>query len=346
VSETMSEASPAERRPKKRARRTNHLRVLRFGNIGAVYVWIAIIVVFSLLKPHEFPRWATVQIVLNVSAISGLVALSLIVPLCMQVFDLSVGYVVALATALCAELIVVHHYSYTAAILACLAAALAAGMLNGLLVVVAGISSFIATLATGSVVLAVVELISNNVIVTSTQLSTDFSKLANTSIVGGIDIPVFIMFGVAIVLWWLLEQTVTGRRMYAVGFNEDSARLTGIKGSRLRFVALLTSALVAGLAGVLLTSFYGSSAPTVGPNYLLSSFTAAFLGATQFRNGRFNAQGTLIAVLMLATGTAGLGLVGAQPWASDMFTGVVLVASLALYRFEQRRTGTGPEPAE
>jgi ribose transport system permease protein len=315
------------------------LHVLRFGNVGAIYVWIAMIVFFSIKSPDVFPTWNTVKTVLNLNAITGLVALSLVVPLCARAFDLSIGYVVAVTSVLSASLIVEHHYSFAAAIAICVVVAVGVGAINGVLVVGFGIDSFIATLATGSVLSAAVVLISNNVQVTDNRLAIEFAQIATTEI-AGITIPVFIMLAVGVALWWLLEQTVTGRRLYATGFNEEAARLTGVRTRRLRFAGLLVSAFVAGLAGILITARAGGGAPEIGPSYLLNSFAAVFLGATQFRNGRFNAQGTIVAVLVLGTGTAGLSIIGAEPWVSDMFTGAVLIASLALYRFEQVRVAS------
>jgi ribose transport system permease protein len=330
------EPPPESPQARRHGARHGVLHALRFGNIGAIYVWIAMIVFFSIKSPDVFPTWNTVKVVLNLNAIAGLVALSLVVPLCARAFDLSIGYVVAVTSVLSASLIVQHHYSFVAAIAVCLVLAVGVGAINGLLVVGFGIDSFIATLATGSVLSAAVVLISNNVQVTNDRLAINFAQIATTNI-AGITLPVFIMIGVGVALWWLLEQTVTGRRLYATGFNEEAARLTGVRTRRLRFASLLVSAVVAGLAGILVTANAGSGAPDIGPSYLLTSFAAAFLGATQFRDGRFNAQGTIVAVLVLGTGTAGLSLIGAQPWVSDMFTGVVLIASLALYRFEQIR---------
>jgi ribose transport system permease protein len=312
---------------------------LRFGNIGAIYVWIAIVIFFTIKAPGTFFTWDTVKTVLNLNAISGLVALSLVVPLCGRAFDLSVGYIVAVTSVLSAALIAQHGYSFVTAIVLCVLVAAAVGAANGVLVVGIGIDSFIATLATGSALSAVVVLISNNVDVTSNRLSLSFAKLS-TSNVGGITVPVFIMVIVAVALWWLLEQTVTGRRLYATGFNEEGARLAGVRTRRLRFLGLVTSGVVAGVAGILVTAQDGSGAPSIGPEYLLSSFAAVFLGATQFRNGRFNAQGTIVAILLLGTGTAGLAVIGAQPWVSDMFTAVVLIASLALYQYERRRVAS------
>ena len=83
----------------------------------------------------------------------------------------------------------------------------------------------------------------------------------------------------------------------------------------------------------------GSGSPTAGISYLLPAFAAVFLGATQLKNGRFNAWGTIIAVLLLGTLTTGLGLAGVDQWVQQFATGVVLIAALALTGFQVRRAG-------
>jgi ribose transport system permease protein len=90
-----------------------------------------------------------------------------------------------------------------------------------------------------------------------------------------------------------------------------------------------------------LTSTIGSGDPTSGTSYLLPAFAAAFLGATQLKHGRFNAFGTLIAVLLLGTGTTGLGLANAPQWSADMFVGAVLIASLAVTGIQRRSVVQG-----
>ena len=88
----------------------------------------------------------------------------------------------------------------------------------------------------------------------------------------------------------------------------------------------------------MLASTIGSGDPDRRHAYLLPAFAAAFLGATQLKHGRFNAGGTLIAVLLLGTGTTGLGLANAPQWAADMFVGIVLIASLAVTGIQRRAT--------
>jgi ribose transport system permease protein len=143
---------------------------------------------------------------------------------------------------------------------------------------------------------------------------------------------------VAVAMWFLLEHTATGRRLYATGFNPDAAKLAGVKVDRLRFISLVVSGSLAGAAGLVLASTIASGEPTAGTPYLLPAFAAAFLGATQLKHGRFNAGGTLIAVLLLGTGTTGLGLANAPQWSADMFVGVVLIASLAVTGLQRRAT--------
>ena len=92
----------------------------------------------------------------------------------------------------------------------------------------------------------------------------------------------------------------------------------------------------------MLAATVGSGDPSAGTSYLLPAFAAAFLGATQLKHGRFNAFGTLIAVLLLGTGTTGLALANAPQWSADMFVGVVLIASLAVTGIQRRATVGAP----
>jgi len=233
--------------------------------------------------------------------------------------------------------------------------ALLVGLINAGVVVVMGVDSFIATLATGSLIQAFITMMTNDIAITSPALTGPFAKIGQARI-GGITLPVIYTLVVALVIWFVLEHTATGRRLYATGFNPESARLAGVKTARLRFASLIVSALLAGAAGVVLASTLGSGDPQAGVPYLLLAYAAAFLGASQLRPGRFNAWGTLIAVLLLGTGVVGLGLVSAPNWAPSMFTGVVLIAALGItgakrralrkgqrrdLRFGRRRAATG-----
>lgn len=323
----------SEGEPATRPARLSWRRHLAFSNIGIVYVLIALIVIFSFWAPATFLSWTTVKSVLNQNAISGLIALSLVVPLSARVFDLSVGSAMGLSNVVIAWLLVNKGVPIAPAVALTLLVGLAIGLLNATIVVGARIDSFIATLATGSLLDAASSLVTNNQQIIGNQLNGSFGQIATTA-VGGFQLPVLLMLVVAAVVWFSQKYTVAGRRMYAIGFNERGATLAGIRTARLKFFSLVISGLVAALAGVLLASQVSSGSPGIGPPYLLDAFAAAFLGATQF-GGRFNAWGTVLAVILLGTGQTGLVLVGAGPWAQSMFSGLVLLVALAATNVER-----------
>jgi ribose transport system permease protein len=306
---------------------------LSFRNIGAVYVWIAIIILFSIWASDTFPTTQTAKTILNQNAISGLVALALVVPLSARVFDLSVGNIMGLSNVIVAWLLVDQGVSIGLAIILTIVAGMLLGLINAVVVVQWGIDSFIATLATGSLMAAGISMVTDDQSIIGNELGGSFGDIATREIFG-VQMPVYVMLVVAAIIWYTLNYTVSGRRIYATGFNEDGARLTGIRTHRLRFVALIGSGVVAAIGGVLLASQVSSGSPNIGPPYLLDAFAAAFLGATMF-GGRFNAWGTVIAVLLLGTGKTGLVLVGAPSWAPNMFSGAVLLFALGLGNLER-----------
>jgi ribose transport system permease protein len=304
-------------------------------NIGAIYVLVIICIIFSIESSASFDQSSTIPLILNDSAITAMAALAILVPLSARVFDLSFAYTMSLAGVTTAQILVDTHLGLVVAILLGIGASLVVGAINCIVVVAMKIDSFIGTLATGSLVLAFITFVTNGATVNGSQLSGTFANLYSVE-VGGIILPVYYALVIAVILWLVLEHTATGRRLYAVGFNPDAARLANIPVTRLRVGALLTSSLVAGIAGIVLASSTSSAATDAGTPYLLSAYATAFLGATQLKAGRFNAIGTLIAVLMLETGITGLGLVGAPPWAADMFTGVMLIAALSATGLQRR----------
>ncbi|MGC0344181.1 ABC transporter permease [Streptomyces sp. SLBN-8D4] len=326
---------------------------LSFRTIGAVYVWLVIVVLFSVWAPDTFPTAITVKQVLNGNAVAGLVALSVVPPLAARVFDLSVAYTMSLTSVLTAHFVVSTGLGPFTAIALAMAAALLVGVVNALVVVVLRVDSFIATLATGALIQSLITMVTNDSSITGVQLlAKPFASLAQLD-VGGITLPVLYLLLAALAIWFVLEHTATGRRLYATGFNADAARLQGVRTDRLRFVTLVTSAVLSGFAGVVFASSVGSGSPTAGSPYLLSAYAAAFVGATQLRAGRFNAWGTVIAVLLLGTGITGLGLATSAQWAASLFTGSVLIVALvltggriALPTVLRRRAGKPPAPAQ
>ncbi|MCZ4551447.1 ABC transporter permease [Gordonia rubripertincta] len=318
--------------------RTQLIKWFGFGNISAVYLLAVIIVVFGIWAPDTFLTKDTLLQIVNQNAVMAILALSLVVPLSAHVFDLSIGAMLGLAAAIVAILMTTTSLPVFVIILLALATGVVVGLVNAFFVVTLKVESLIATLASAALIEALVVWMTDEQVVTGGRLFGSFGSLATASLFG-ITVPVLFAIVIALAIWWLMEHTASGRRIYATGFNEPAARLAGVRTTRLRFIALMISAVIAGIAGITLVAQVSSASPDLGPPYLLNAFAAAFLGSSQLRGGRFNAFGTLLAVILLGTGQVGLSLVSAPVWASSVFTGSVLLAALALRSAHSDRKG-------
>jgi ribose/xylose/arabinose/galactoside ABC-type transport system permease subunit len=302
-------------------------------DFGVLHVLLLLIVVFSIWQPDTFPNYKTFTAILSQNAIPGILALGLTVPLAAGEFDLSIGYVLGTASIFLAWCLGSTGMGVVESIGLTLAMCLAFGVVNSMLVVGVGLNSFIATLATGSLLQAVIQTISHGL-----TLANGIPRISNlaTDNIAEITLPAIVMLAICGLLWLLLSLTPAGRRMYATGLARDAAILSGVRTGKLRMASFLVSAIAAGIAGILVTAQVGAASPTVGPPLMIPAFAAAFLGSTQVRPGFFNAWGTLLAVLMLGTLNYGLALAGVPEWVPYLSTGSVLIVALALGRIREQ----------
>lgn len=315
-------------------------RMLSFRNISALYIFVVLFAIFAIITPRTFLTPGTWLVLLDAQSITVLAAIAVLIPLVNGVFNLAIGAEVGFAVILVAVLQVKFGVPWGMAIPLTIAAGALIGLISGLIITKGKIDSFIATLGMSSILLAGLAFMSESRQIIGLEegfrafatgglpLSPDNPSLKITN-------PVFIMLLIALIVWYALERTPFGRRMYAAGYNPDGARLSGVNVSRLQILSLVAGGVIAAFAGVLLTSRINAGDPTVGPGLLLPALTAVFLGSTQFKGGRFNVWGTVISVYVLAVGIKGLQLLGAQNWVSDLFNGVALLAAVGLSRWER-----------
>jgi ribose transport system permease protein len=306
-------------------------------NISAIYILVVMIVIFSIWVPDLFPTLDTVSQVLNNNALAALAALALVIPLSCGLFDVSLPQTMTLSGVVVTYTIANTDVPVWGALILAVAVSAAVGVVNAFVVVTMGIESLIGTLGTGFLIQAAVDWRTGSRTITSAELSQELPPVARQTWLFDLALPVLYVIVLALLIWVLMDQTATGRRLYATGFNAEAARLSGIRTKRLRFGSMIASSTIAGFAGVVLAGSLGSGSPTAGGHYLLPAFAGCFLGATQFKRGRFNAWGTLLAVVLLGTGTTGLALALQPEWLQNTFTGVVLIGALALTGFERRQ---------
>lgn len=318
------------------SRRRSTPGIGRIFERGALVVALLVVVaVFSVLRPETYPTAGTLQNVLGSQAVLLVLATGLLVPLTAGEFDLSIASTMSLSAMTVAVLDVQHGWSLGAAIVAGLAATLVVGAVNAFCVVAMHIDSFIVTLGTGTLVLGVVQWASGSTSVTG----VDDALVAATvgTRVGGLPLQFFYALAVVVVVALVFEKTPVGRRLLFVGRGREVARLSGLRVDQLRAGAFLTSALVAGVAGVVYAGMLGGADPSSGQSFMLPAFAAAFLGATAITPGRFNAFGTLVAVYFLVAGVVGLQMLGVPNFVQQLFYGGALVVAVALSGAVRRR---------
>ena len=309
------------------------------SKVGALYVLILAVIVFSFFGAPTFAHVSSFQGILNNNALGLIAALAVILPLAAGVFDLSQASTMSLTGLVVGYFNANHHMGFWPSVIIAMAFAILAGLVNILVVVVFKIDSFIGTLATGSIILALGFMVSSGQAI----LDSKFANLGNGEL-WGLVYPCFFGVGIAIVVWYIFEHTAFGRQIYATGFNARAAKLAGVKTAKLQAVTLMIGALVAGFAGLILLCQQGQATAGNAAGYQLTSFAAVFLGATQFKSGRFNAQGTILAILLLGVGTTGLTMSNAPQWTPQAFTGLVLIVSLAATGLKGRKVSFARKP--
>jgi ribose transport system permease protein len=219
----------------------------------------------------------------------------------------------------------------------------ATGFLNGLLVEVARIDSFIATLGTGTVLYAFALWHTGGRQVVG-MLPDGFYALNGTMVLG-LPITGYYVLVLAVLMWLVLEYTPTGRYVYAIGANPKAAALNGIPVRKFVIGSFVASGLLSALAGVLLASKLRIGQASVGLEYLLPALVGAFLGSTTIKPGRVNVWGTLIGVAILAVGISGIQQFGGSFFVEPLFNGVTLLIAIGIAGYAQRKRGAAPKSA-
>lgn len=330
--ETPPAGGPAGARSSSRALSVARGLVFRYGLVVAFLLMIA---VFSLVKPHVFPTGQNVKAILEQSAPPAILSIGLTTVLVMNDFDLSFGSMLGVGSGLTTILLVNHHVGWVLAVIIALAVGVAGGVVNGVLIAVLGGSSFIITLAMGTVLTGVEYAATGQKDVFS-GMSASFTGIAQNSSILGLNNQIWIALVIAVIAWLVLEKTEIGRFMYAIGGNAEAARLAGVRVRTLRILGFVLVGVAAVVAGILITSLGGSYTPNPGPPYLLPAYAGVFLGAAAFRPGQFNLLGTVVGVLFLETIQTGLTMLSLSTWIINVVQGAILIAAMLLSRLGEK----------
>jgi ribose transport system permease protein len=304
---------------------------------GLVILMLGLIVLFSILLPDTFPTVLNVRSILSDKAIIALLALAAMIPMVAGRIDLTVGYGIVLWHILAISLQTLYGLPWPLAVGVVLLLGVITGALNGILVEVARIDSFIATLGTGTVLYALALWHTGGRQMVG--VLPDAFYAINGTFVFGLPITAFYVLAIALTLWVMLEYTPVGRYLYAIGANQRAAELNGIPTRKFVIAAFVASGALTALAGVLLASKLRIGQASVGLEFLLPALVGAFLGSTTIKPGRVNVWGTMVGVLILAVGISGIQQFGGSFWVEPLFNGTTLLIAIGIAGYAQRKKG-------
>ncbi|MEU7580313.1 substrate-binding domain-containing protein [Streptomyces sp. NPDC041068] len=303
---------------------------------GALSALIVLVVAMSLLSGD----FLTTQNLLNVgvqAAVTAILAFGVTFVIVSAGIDLSVGSVAALSATVLAWTATSEGLPVWLAVVLAVATGMACGFVNGLLVSYGKLPPFIATLAMLSVARGLSLVISQG---SPIAFPDSVSHLGDT--VGGwLPVPVIVMVAMGLVTAVVLGRTFIGRSMYAIGGNEEAARLSGLRVKRQKLVIYALSGLFAAVAGIVLASRLVSAQPQAAQGYELDAIAAVVIGGASLAGGVGKASGTLVGALILAVLRNGLNLLSVSAFWQQVVIGVVIALAVLLDTL-RRRAGAAP----
>ncbi|WP_419874925.1 ABC transporter permease [Candidatus Pristimantibacillus sp. PTI5] len=303
-----------------------------FNQMGMVIILVLLSVGMAIFAPHFLETSNMLNIFKQVS-ITAILAAGMTLVILTGGIDLSVGSTVALSGVI-SVMITNAGVNPLIAMLAGAAIGLVAGAINGYLTAVPKLPSFIVTLGSMTYLRGLALVISGGY---PLVLTNETFKFFGAGKILGIPTPIYIMTLVYIIMFFVLKYTMFGRHVYAVGGNEEAARLTGIKVERTLIKVYSISGLLAGIAGVVLAGRLFSGQPTAGNMAELDAIAAVILGGTSFVGGFGRIQGTIIGVLIIAVLNNGLTLLNVDSYWQKVIMGGVIVVAVLLDRIRSRK---------
>ncbi|KQL45745.1 ribose ABC transporter permease [Brevibacillus choshinensis] len=289
---------------------------------------LALIVIVLSIINSDFLTISNIFNVLRQISINALIAFGMTFVILTGGIDLSVGSMLALASAITAGLMASGMDTWLAVLIGLLAGVVM-GAINGVIVAKGKVAPFIGTLATMTVFRGLTLVYTEGRPITG--LNPDFAMLGKGFFLD-IPMPVIWMLISFAILYFILRHTTFGRHVYALGSNEEATKLSGISTGKVKVLVYSISGLFAALSGIILTSRLNSAQPTAGTSYELDAIAAVVLGGTSLSGGRGWIVGTLIGAMIIGVLDNGLNLLNVSSFYQSVVKGAVILIAVLLDR--------------
>ena len=317
-----------------------HARTSKSGffTIGALQKAVAFVGLLGLLAffslfAENFAQWSNVVNILQATAVNGVLGVAATFTIITAGIDLSIGVLMTFCAVISGVVITNWGLPMPLGIVAALLAGTACGAVSGTVIARRKLPPFIATLGMMQALKGL------NLIISGVKpiyfLDSPYYSLISPDssislLVPGLEIPngVFIMFAVAIVAAIVLNKSIFGRYVFALGSNEEAARLSGVNVDFWKIVTYAVGGLICGVAGLLISSRLNSAQPALGPGYELDAIAAAVIGGTSLSGGRGSIMGTIIGAFIISVLNNGLRMMGVEEQWQYVVTGVIIIIAV------------------
>ncbi len=284
---------------------------------------LAMAAAFTIMNP-AFIKWNNILTVFQQMVLNGVLAVGIMFAIITGGIDLSIGCTYAI-TGICVAWCTVHSVNPLIAILIGLVIGAILGAFNGFLVTGLKLQPFIATLGTMSLYRGIAYVVTGGIPVTNVPDS--YRNIFNGKMFAGIRFYVLVMIVIFIVAYIILAKTRTGAYLYAVGGNEEAAKLSGVNVVKTKYVAYIVCGACAAIAGMIMLASLGSAEATAGTGYETNAIAAAAIGGTRMAGGRGSALGTFIGALMLAVLKVGMVVINVDSFWQYIVTGLIIIVA-------------------
>lgn len=300
--------------------------------LGVFLAMLLMIAIFALIDSSYLTVGNFVDIVKQ-ATINGILAIGITFAIISGGIDLSIGCTFAIVIVAVGQMTVMGVPSLLAIVLGAVLGSIM-GSINGLLITKMSLQPFIATLGTMSVFRGFAYVVTGGWPVLG--IPDSYRKMLGAKVIGDVPVSIFVLFGIAVFTHILLKKTRFGNYLFAVGGNEEAAKLSGVNVDRTKIIAYSICGFCAAFAGMIMLANLGTGEPASGQGYELDAIAASAIGGTRMAGGKGSILGTLMGALLLAALKIGLIITGVSTFWQYIVTGIIIIIA-AYFEFIQNK---------
>lgn len=301
---------------------------------GSVVIFAIICIIAALFVPR-FASIGNMVLIIKQSAIPVIACIGMTMVLMTGGIDLSLGYTIGLSSTIIGLLVKRYEVAYLPAIILTLGVGLLIGLLNGFCVQKIKVPAFITTLGTGYIVFGIAEIISHGEAVN--RLPKSFLAIGKTEVLG-VNTTVVLSLIICLIFYYLLHRSTFGRNLSAFGLSEPASRLSGVATARINMTVYIICAVLASLAGILLSIDVNCAQPTMGGgNYTFEIITGAVLGGVSLFGGVGSVIGAVFGVMTIKVIGNCINLMNAAYYLYDAIMGIIILAAIIFENVKNRK---------